>query len=234
MAYTTLQLINRAFYLSQVVSRSLETVSGEQVSDGLYLLNALIDFKNTDLRLIPYFQKYNFNAVIGQEKYTIPNLLYVDSLTFNIGDVRYSMFDQSRKQYFASPRVDNITALPFSYRCERDLDGMNIYLYFLPQDTYVMTLMGKFGLTEVDLTTDLLLYYDAYYVEYLRYSLARQICGEYGSTFPDASEKQFQEIQKKLMDVSPADLAITKQTFFSGQSGYDWQHINLSPGYWVV
>ena len=232
MAYTTLQLINRAFYLSQVVSRSLETVSGEQVSDGLYLLNALIDFKNSDLRLIPYFNRTTFNAIIGQEKYQIPNLLYVDSLTFNIGPVRYSMIDQTRKQYFASPRVDNITALPYSYRCERDLDGMNIYLYFLPQDTYVMTIMGKFGLTEVDLTTDLSLYYDAYYVEYLRYSLARQICGEYGASFPDASEQQFQEIQKKLLDVSPADLSITKQSFFSGNLGYDWQHINISPA-WI-
>lgn len=231
MAYTGLQLITRAFYLSQVVSRQLETVTSDQLSDGLYLLNALIDFKNTDLRLIPYFSTSTFNAVIGQELYNIPNLLFIDSLTFNIGTVRYSMYDQTRKGYFASPRVDNITALPFSYRPERVLGGMNIYLYFLPQDTYVMKIMGKFGLSEVTLTTDLSLIYDQYYIEYLRYALARYICGEYGATFPDASEKQFQEIQKKLMDVSPADLSITKKSFFGNNMGYDWQHINISPGW---
>ena len=231
MAYTTLQLINRAFYLSQIVSRSLETVTGEQLSDGLFLLNSLIDFKNTDLRLIPYFKRYTFNAVIGQEEYSIPNLLYVDSLTFNIGPVRYSMNDMTRKEYFAGPRVDNITALPFNYRVERELGGSKIFLYFLPQATYVMNLSGKFGLTEVALTDDLSLTYDQYYIEYLRYALARQICGEYGATFPDASEKQFQEIQKKLMDVSPADLSITKKGYFGNNLSYDWPHINISPGW---
>jgi hypothetical protein len=208
MAYTGLQLITRAFYLSQVVSRQLETVTGDQVSDGLMLLNALIDFKNSDLRLIPYFNRTTFNAVTGQELYFIPNLLYIDSLTFNIGPVRYSMVEKTRKEYFASPRVDNITALPFTYRPERVLGGMNIFLYFLPESNYVMNLSGKYGLTEVTLNQDLSLVYDLYYIEYLRYALARYICGEYGATFPDASERQFQEIQKKLMDVSPADLSI--------------------------
>ena len=91
MAYTALQLINRAYYLSQIVARDLQVVSGSQVEDGLYLLNALLDVKGSDLRLIPYFQYYPLTAVANQEKYFVPNLLYVDSMTFNIGPVRYSM-----------------------------------------------------------------------------------------------------------------------------------------------
>ena len=233
MAYSADTLITRAYYLSQVVARDLQTLSGSQTEDGLYLLNALIDYKNTDLRLIPYFQQSTFNAVVGQELYNIPNLLYIDSLTFNIGPVRYSMVDKTRKEYFASPRVDNIEALPFTYRPERVLGGMNIYLYFLPQDTYLMKIYGKFGLSEVTLDTDLSPIYDQYYIEYLRYALARYICSEYGQTFPDASERQFQEMQKKLLDVSPADLSITKKSFFNNTVGYDWQHINISPG-WTV
>jgi hypothetical protein len=232
MAYTALQLITRSYYLSQVVSRELQTVSGDQITDGLYLLNALLDFKGSDLRLIPYFQRYNFSAVVGQEEYFIPNLLYVDTLTFNIGDVRYSMIEKTRSQYFGSPRVDNIEALPFTYRVERELGGSRIYLYFLPESTYTMKLSGKFGFTEVALQTDLSTAYDLYYIEYLRYALARYICAEYGATFPDASERQFQEIQKKLMDVSPADLSIRKKSFFGNQLGYDWQHINISPA-WI-
>ncbi len=231
MAYTALQLINRAYYLSQTVSRELETVSGDQVTDGLYLLNALLDFKGTDLRLIPYFQRATFNAIAGTEEYFIENLLFVDSLTFNIGDIRFAMQDMSRKDYFGSPRVDNINSLPYSYRVERELGGSRIYLYFEPQSNYVMKISGKYGLTNVTLPTDLSLIYDTYYIEYLRYALARYICAEYGATFPDASEKQFQEMQKKLMDVSPADLAITKRSFFSGQPAFDWQMANI-PG-WV-
>lgn len=234
MAYLASELITRAFYLSQVVSRQLQTVSDGQTTDGLYLLNALIDYKNTDLRLIPYYTQYSFNAIVGQEMYFIPNLLSVDDLTFNIGPVRYAMIETTRKEYFAGPRVDNIQALPFTYRIERQLGGINIYLYFLPEDTFVMKLSGKFGLPEVSLNTDMSTVYDLYYIEYLRYALAQYICSEYGQTFPDQSMSLFKSIEKKLMDVSPADLSIQKRSYFSGQIGYDWQHINISPGWSVI
>ena len=232
MAYTALQLINRAFYLSQVVARDLQTVSGSQVEDGLYLLNALLDVKGSDLRLIPYFQYYPLTAVANQEEYFIPNLLYVDSMTFNIGPVRYSMRELTRKEYFASARVDDIANLPFSYRVERCLNGANIFLYFLPGGNYPVNIWGKFGLSDVTLTTDLSTIYDLYYIEYLRYALAEYICSEWGVTFPDEAKAKFMEIRKKLMDISPADLSIQKTSFFSGRPGLDWQTVNLSQGWW--
>lgn len=231
MAYTALQLINRAYYLSQVVSRSLQTVDGEQVTDGLYLLNALLDVKASDLHLIPYFQEYDFNTVQGTESYFVPNLVYADSVTFNIGVVRYSMIDMTRKGYFATPRVDNVQSLPFSYRVERKLNGSQIYFYFVPADAYEIKIWGKFGLSDVTLNTDLSLTYDPYYIEYLRYALAEYICSEWGATFPDQSKAKYAEIRKKLMMISPADLSIQKRTYFSRQPALDWQLVNI-PG-WV-
>src|SRR3990167_9822976 len=127
MAYTALKLITKAYYLSQVVSRSLQVVSGEQITDGLELLNALLDFKSTDIRLVPYYRQYDFNTVQGQELYTIPDLLSVETLTFNIGAVRYSLEDMTRHGYFQPYRIDNVQSLPYQYRVERKLDGANVY-----------------------------------------------------------------------------------------------------------
>ncbi len=231
MAYTARELITRSFFLSQVVSRGLQTVSGEQITDGLYLLNALLDYKSTDLRLIPYFQRTTFNTVAGTESYFVDDLLYIDSLTFNIGTVRYSLLDFTRKEYFANPRVDDVQSLPYCYRAERELGGMRIFLYFVPADVYVMKISGKYGFSEVTLDTDLSLVYDLYYIEYLRYSLASEICEEWGSTFPDQSKLKLTAMEKKLMDVSPADLSMTKRGYFSGVPALDWQLCNL-PG-WV-
>ena len=231
MAYSALQLITRSYYLSQVVSRQLQTVSGEQITDGLYLLNALLDYKGTDIRLIPYFQEYLFNTVQGQEQYFVPNLLYVDSLTFNIGPVRYSLNEMTRKEYFAGPRVDNIQSLTYGYRVERTLDGANIYLYFEPADVYQMKLWGKFGLTDVSLNTDLSLLYDPFYIEYYRYALAQEICEEWGSTFPDESKMKLKAMEKKLMEVSPPDLSMTKRPYFGGPPAMDWQMVNLYRGF---
>ena len=230
MSYTALQLITRAYYLSQVVARQLQTVDGEQASDGLYLLNELLDVKSSDLHLIPYFSEYIFDTVQGQEEYFVPNLVYTDSATFNIGVVRYSMIDLSRKGYFSTPRVDNVESLPFSYRIERCLNGSNIFFYFVPADTYTIKLWGKFSLTDVTLTTDLSLTYDAFYIAYLRYGLAKKICEEWGATFPDAAMAEFQRIEKKLLMISPADLSIQKRTYFSRQPSLDWQLCNI-PGW---
>jgi hypothetical protein len=215
-----------------MVARGLQTVSGEQITDGLFLLNAILGFKGTDLRLIPYFTYYTFNTVAGQEEYTVANLLDVDTMTFNIGNVRYPMNDLTRSQYFATGRVDNINSLPFSFRVERQLGGSKIFLYFNPEAVYQVKLWGKFALTDVTLNTELTTLYDGFYIEYLRYALAEYICSEFGVTFPAESMKKYSEIQKKLMDVSPQDLSVKKRTYFNQGWGYDWQTINLTTGYW--
>ena len=231
MAYTALELITRAYYLSQTVSRFTQTVTGDQVSDGLYLLNALLDFKGTDTRLIPYYNRTTFNAVAGTESYFIDGLLMVDVLTFNVGQVRYHMTEMTRHGYFSSARVDGIQSLPFSYRVERVKGGADIYLYYVPADNYIMNMSAKYALTDVEVTTDMILTYDTYYIEYLRYALAQYICCEYGATFPDASQMKFKEIEKKLMSVSPPDLSIASINYFDNDYGMDWQTVNLTTGY---
>ena len=232
MAYKALQLITRSLSLSQIVSPQLQVPDALQISDGLYLLNELLDQKSSDLRLIPYFSNTSFNFVAGQEMYFVPNLIFADSVNFYIGNVRYPLLDQSRKDYFASARVDNINSLPFSYRPERTLGGMNLYFYFWPASNYTCNVYGKFSLADVVLTTDLSLSFDGFYLAYLRYALAKKFCEEWGVTFPDAAMAEFQRIEKKLLEVSPADLKVQKKSYFGHGWGLDWQTINLTEGYW--
>lgn len=233
MAFTARQLITKSYYLSQIVARELQTVSGAQISDGLDLLNALIDVKGSDLRLIPYFQRDSFVTVAGQEEYFIPNLLAVETMTFNLGDVRFSMNEMSRREYFGTPRVDNVQSLPFQYRCERELGGTRIYLYFEPNAVYTVKLSGKFGLDSVTLDQDMSLTYDLYYLEYLRYALAEYICQDWGQTFPEPSRMKLEEMRKKLLDTNPPDLTVQKIGYFGdARDTLDWQTINLTTGYY--
>ena len=232
MAYTALQLITRSFFLSQVVGREFQTVSGVQISDGLYLLNALLDVKGSDLRLIPYFERDSFSMIAGTEEYYREGLLQTDTVTFNLDTVRFPMTKLSREQYFGMPRVNTLRSLPNSYRVERELGGSRLFFYPIPDNTYTVQLSGKFGLTDVNLTTDMSLVYDLYYIEYLRFALAQYICAEYGVTYPDACEAKFREIRKKLMDISPIDLSIRRGNYFCRDGyGIDWQFYNLYKGY---
>src|SRR5688572_14489738 len=137
MAYTAQQLISRSWFLSGIVARNLQEPSGDQINDGLFLLNALLDFKQIETELIPYFT-YNttYSCVAGQETYFIQNCALIQSVTFNISNVRYPMDYVTQRVYFGSGRVDNITTLPFNWTYVRGKGGGDLYLYFIPDNTY--------------------------------------------------------------------------------------------------
>lgn len=73
MAYTVANLIADAYYISGIVSREFETVSGPQGSLGLQVLNEIISDKTIEIGMIPYYNKYNFSTISGVETYFIPN-----------------------------------------------------------------------------------------------------------------------------------------------------------------
>jgi hypothetical protein len=82
MPQTARQLITKSFYLSGIVSRGFQTVEGDKLFDGLDLLNSILSFKTVDNRKIPYFTEYNFDTIIGQEKYFIPGLVSCETFTW--------------------------------------------------------------------------------------------------------------------------------------------------------
>lgn len=156
MTYLAQKLITNSWYLSGIVARNLQTVTGDQITDGLSLLNALLDFKQIETDLIPYWTYVQFNPVTGQEYYFLPNAVGIESLTFNIGVVRYPMDSVTRRNYYGSSRVDNIQTLPFSWNFNRGQGGGTLATYFLPSaQIQTFKCMVKLFLSDVQLNTDL-------------------------------------------------------------------------------
>lgn len=247
MAYTAQTLITRAWYLSGIVARNLQVTTGDQITDGLMLLNALLDWKQTEVDLIPYWTYILLPAVPNQEFYFLPFVAQIESVTFNIGPVRYPMDSVTRRKYYGTSRVDNIATLPFGWNFNRALGGGNLALYFLPEQNYPLKLMVKLFLKDVSLQTDLtnisstpLPYtflnsanqgYDTSYIEYLRYALAQYMCSEYGVQFNPESQKIYMKIQRELMDMSPPDLSREGTSILTEGSGYNWGDINIGKGW---
>ena len=248
MATTARQLITRSWYLSGIVARNLQTVTGDQITDGLTLLNALFDNEQIDTALIPYWQYIQLPAVPGQEYYFLPYVADVESMTFNLDVVRYSMDSTTRRNYYGSARVDNISSLPFNYNFNRALGGGNLAIYFLPENNFPLKLMVKIFLFDVTLDQDLTNIsetvpyifinssnqgLDTGYIEYLRYALARYMCSEYGIQFNPESEKIYKELVRKLMYVSPPDLSMIKSTILAAdnQVGWNYGDVNIGRGW---
>jgi hypothetical protein len=155
MTYSAQTLVTRAWYLSGIVARNLQTVTGDQITDGLMLLNAMLDFKQIETDLIPYWTYIEMPLVGGQEFYYLPNVAAIESTTFNIGTVRYPMQSTPRRTYFGTSRVDNIQTLPFNWNYNRGEGGGTLSLYFLPQANYPAKFMVKMFLNDVTLQEDL-------------------------------------------------------------------------------
>jgi hypothetical protein len=155
MTYLAQKLITRSWYLSGIIARNLQTPTFDQINDGLMMLNDLLNFKQIETDLIPYWTYIQIPLVANQEFYYLPNVADIESSTFNIGPVRYPMVETSRKRYFASSRVDNISTLPFNWNFNRGEGGGTLALYFLPASNYPQKMMVKFFLNDVGLQDDL-------------------------------------------------------------------------------
>lgn len=233
MAYTTLQLINNAYYESGIVSRNFETVSGQQANDGLMYLNDLIADKTVDNGLIPYYLQHDFSAVEGQEKYFIQDLINIDTFVFFIDSVRYQTENRGRREYFGSSRADNIQSLPGSWHMERSFGGADLYIYFKPDQNFPLTIWGQFRLDSVVINQDLSLTLDRFYINYLRYELAVRLCAENNYSVPPGVMKAYNKYVDDIAKKSgPMDLNMKKLSSLQRRGSINYGQVNLGHG-WV-
>lgn len=233
MAYTTTELITDAYYLANIVSNEFETVDGHQQAQGLKATNELLGDSETDLSIIPYESTYTFNAVVGQEAYQIPNLVGVDTLTFYLDNVRYSMTYNKRNQYFGSTRVEDVTSLPYKWYFERGFGGGTLYLYFKPDEAYPVELHGTFKLASLALGQDLELTLSSFFISYLKYALAERLCDLNNFDVPRGVTKRLQyyrSIIKKNSRVLDLRLKISS-TLNGNNSTGGWAFVNLARGW---
>lgn len=234
MSYTTLKLITNAFHASGIVPREFQQVSGPQVEEGLDYLNEILTDKVVEDDMIPYYTKYNFTGVIGQEVYFVPDLIQLDTLVFFIDTVRYQMNYAQRIQYFGVSRANNINSLPIMYHVERQKGGANIYVYFPPVGAYPFEAWGLFGLSSTFLTQDLALILDNFYISYLKYALAERICINYDYRVPDSLAKTLKWYQAKISKRSQQlDLTIAKTSTLVKSTAINYAQVNLGRA-WTI
>jgi hypothetical protein len=226
------ELIVESWYLSGIVSRDLETVGGSEIKDGLRLLQDLLDETSINGILIPYYTHAETTTVQGQEEYDIDGLIDLRELTFNIDNVRYSMRRDTQKRYFGDNRVDDVTSLPFHYFAERKLNGMRIYLYFIPDQAYTLKITGKYEFMPITFDSILDEQMDRYYVSYLRYSLAKRMCDWRGYPYDPQKDKTLSMLEYKVTEVSGVDLSTVRTTRFGKASAFRYGQANLGRG-WV-
>ena len=228
-------LINYAWIWSGIVPRNLASVTNNQTSDGLYLLNFLLNDIGMTGRHVPYYQYPEIDTVVGQEIYFVEGAVVIETCTFNIGPVRYAMDLKNRKHYFGAPRVDKINPLPFTFYWERVIGGCNLYVYFLPQQVFQLkiklkALLGNYTTAQYgyELDND----YDAFYQNYLTILLAKYMCMWYKISMPPDAQEKLNQYQRQLADMNYMDLTMKKKATLSQTATITFAQVNIGRG-WV-
>lgn len=226
------QLVTQSYYLSDVVSRELETVTGSQLSDGIEMLNEILDEKSASGHEIPFNQSINFTGVPGQEEYFIENLIDITSITFVNQNVRYSMRWYSHDKYHGSTRILNINTFPGIYTFNRVPGGCNVYIYFNPDLPYQFEIWGKFSFVNVNATTDLSIALPNFFISYLKYALASRICQYFNIEFAPQKLAVLNKKEKTIFEPEPEDLSIKLDSKFNNNRVLDYAAINIYRGIW--
>lgn len=229
--YKAVNLIADAYYLSGVVSRELEDVSGSQSTDAVRWLNGVLNELAFHDRMVPYYELYEFDTEANVEKYHIPGLIDPETITFDLQSVRIPSRQKSFRRFFGSYRAENVQSLPFTFGLVRKVGGCDLYLYFKPDKVYPIKIWGKFYLTGLTLQTDLSSSYDTAYTEYFKYLLARKICNEYSRDVPAGIVQEINRYDGLLIDAQPMDFTIKKIGVFDGELSLDYPQINLGEGW---
>jgi hypothetical protein len=233
MAYLARDLVTNSYYTSGVIA-VFQTITGDQLAEGLNLLNEFLAVKSITIDLIPYYTETIVDAVVGQEVYFIPNLLSIDTVTFDLDTgIRMPMTRRTRDQYFGEARVNQVNSLPMTWRAERVVGGMNLYVYFQADQAYPFKVWGKFALTQVTSENmDLSTVYDLFYIAYMRLGLAEMICEYYGITLQPQTSQKLKDYEQQFKSVSAKDPSMRKLTAFNKSgSGFGWWDVFIGHGY---
>lgn len=225
------QLITSAYIFSGIVARGLNSVSNQQSTDGLFLLNLLLGEQVLEPDYIPYYTNQTLTTVTGQEQYFFENVAEVSTATFTLENVRYSLTVDNRRHYFGSPRANNISSLPFTVFWERAVGGSNVYLYFFPSQSITLTLNCKLFLSNVTLQTDLSITYDLGYQSYLMYYLARKICQWNKISVTPEVEAEIKRFQQATVNLNPKDFTCHKTYSLSKGESLTYADVNFGRGW---
>ena len=226
------ELVTHSYYLSGVVARELEEVTGSQLSDGIRLLNNIINEKSATAHQIPFDTSTTFNGVGGQEEYPIAGLIDVTSLTFINSNVRYSMTWKPRDEYHGSTRILNNRTLPSIYTTNRTINGTTISVYFSPDQPYEFEVWGKFFLTNVTIATDLSTYFTSFFIAYLEFALAKRICLYNTLIFPPEKEMELKKQEMAIFEPEPLNMTAKIDHKFDNDTKIDYAAINIYRGLW--
>lgn len=200
---TARTIIKKALQKNGVLTKN-ESPSGDEASDGLDSLNALLSSWSNDSLLIYTRQSESFPIVGGQENYTIGTggdfntnrPLQIVSAFIRIGSTDYNMSCINGKQYDGITQKDIGNSIPETLYYDGNTPLSTITIYPVPV-TGMLHIRSEKELTQLpSLDTDI--EFPAGWERALVYNLAVEIGSEYGQPIDQVTYQIAQDSLSKI------------------------------------
>lgn len=231
---TTNELIDSAYRFLGEVGED-EPVDGTMLSDGLYILNELVDQFSASQIYIGFNTQVSFNLTANKGTYSFSNIVSADVVSNRIVDINYANYfiqDISypldiinKSQYYNIVRITNLQARPGFIFLDRQIQASFLTVYPIPDQTYPCTVGVKLMIDQFAANT-VITNVPAYSQRFLRYALTRELKQWYPSgNWTQESEEEYTRMFNDLKGSTELDMTIRPSLILVSPLPYYWQNI---------
>lgn len=232
-------IINSLFLLGELGVG--ETPDGFMLTTGLDLINELLDKFAADSIYIPYLTTLNFNFVVGQDTYSISDMIQGTNIvadrivdlslanytvpTSGPTQLVYPLRIINKATYFGVVRQTNLQARPgFIFLNKQALESF-ITVYPIPDQPYPCSIQVKSMIDQLG-NQDTLGELPPNYYGFLKYALARKFLAYYPSgNWPQQNEDEYQDYYNTFKNANETDLTIRPSVVMTAPEPFYWPNI---------
>lgn len=222
-------IIDRAYRIIGVRSKD-RALSGDDIGQGLYILNQMLDHYSADSELIAYYDLISFPLTIGQESYTISDqvtadvtnkrLVYLKYVNLIDQQYRYPVRVENDTTFYRFTRDETVTRRPNLVFLQQEIGQSRITFIVKPDKAYTCVVKGKFILAHLELSTIITQVPIAYH-RYLEYALGNELrASRAGAEWSELSERNFQNAITNLTTSNDIDIEIEPDNLFVVRGNY--------------
>lgn len=217
-----------------------ETPDAFMLTTGLDIINELLDKWNSDSIYIPYLTTVEFDFVVGQEVYSISDIVTADIDANRVVDLTFANYNVpttgptqliyplriiSKAEFYEVTRQSNLTTRPQMIFLNKQATESFVNVYPVPDQTYTCSLQMKLMMNSLGAQSTIgELPPNAYGL--LKYAVARKFCGYYPSAnWSPEMEMEYQEYMQIWKNTNETDLSIRPSSILSNPDPFYWQNI---------
>jgi hypothetical protein len=210
------------------------------LSTGLDLINELLDKFSSDSIYIPFLTTINFTFTVGQDTYSISDMIPADINQDRIIDLSFANYTVqptasepivypmkiiNKATYYNVVRLQNLNARPGFIFLNKQPTESFITVYPAPDQPYPCSLQCKVMLNSLAEDQDLN-ELAPYYYGFLKYALARKFRDYYPSgNWTQTAEDEYQEYYNNLKNSNETDLTIRPSAIMTAPEPFYWPNI---------